>query len=103
MTKLADIAKKFIWIITRERDQRMSISKAAKKVGVPKRRIYDIVNVLQGVELAQHSKGKSIQWLGCKPLESSPIQDACPIDAQIADIDKMIQEKEQEIEEIMNG
>lgn len=40
-----------------------------KVLNVPKRRIYDITNVLEGINLIQRYKKNHVRWIGTSPDE----------------------------------
>lgn len=58
------LTKKFINLIKEAEDGVLDLNKAADMLGVQKRRIYDITNVLEGVGLIEKKLKNRIQWKG---------------------------------------
>ena len=48
---LGELTRKFIQLIQEAPEQSVDLNEAAKVLGVQKRRIYDITNVLEGIGL----------------------------------------------------
>jgi hypothetical protein len=61
---LGNLAKRFIAWVESEKsvDNIVDLNEAAKKLGVHKRRIYDITNVLEGISLIEKSSKNCIRW-----------------------------------------
>lgn len=66
---LGELTRKFIQLIQEAPEQSVDLNEAAKVLGVQKRRIYDITNVLEGIGLIQKSIKNKIRWRG---LRGSP-------------------------------
>lgn len=50
-------------------DKCLDLNQAMKWLEVPKRRIYDITNVLEGINLIQRYKKNHVRWIGTAPDE----------------------------------
>jgi hypothetical protein len=61
---LGNLAKRFIALAESEQnnDNILDLNKAARILGVHKRRIYDITNVLEGISLIEKSSKNCIRW-----------------------------------------
>jgi hypothetical protein len=61
---LGNLAKRFIALVESEHcdDNILDLNKAARILGVHKRRIYDITNVLEGISLIEKSSKNCIRW-----------------------------------------
>ena len=57
------LTKKFIYLLQAEKGNQIYINDAAKMLGVQKRRVYDITNVLQGIELITKTEKNKIKWV----------------------------------------
>ncbi|XP_069469677.1 transcription factor E2F3 [Ambystoma mexicanum] len=64
-TSLGLLTKKFIELLSQSADGVVDLNKAAEILKVQKRRIYDITNVLEGIDLLEKKSKNNIQWLGC--------------------------------------
>ncbi|XP_056153939.1 transcription factor E2F3 [Lampris incognitus] len=65
-TSLCLLTRKFLQLLAHSRDGVVDLNTATVELGVPKRRLYDITNVLEGVHLVKKSSKNNIQWLGCQ-------------------------------------
>uniref|UniRef100_A0A0A9FD94 E2Fa2-2 n=1 Tax=Arundo donax TaxID=35708 RepID=A0A0A9FD94_ARUDO len=71
-SSLSLLTKKFINLLERAEDGTLDLNKAAETLEVQKRRIYDITNVLEGVDLIEKTLKNMIRWKGfdmSKPKE----------------------------------
>eukprot|EP00123_Amoebidium_parasiticum_P014679 comp22597_c0_seq1/m.34634 comp22597_c0_seq1/g.34634 ORF comp22597_c0_seq1/g.34634 comp22597_c0_seq1/m.34634 type:complete len:343 (-) comp22597_c0_seq1:313-1341(-) len=66
-TSLGLLTKKFTTLLREVPDGILDLNKAAETLGVPKRRIYDITNVLEGIGLIEKKSKNNIQWKGVGP------------------------------------
>jgi len=55
-------------LVTAE-NQCLDLNNAMKVLDVQKRRIYDITNVLEGINLIQRYKKNHVRWIGTAPEE----------------------------------
>mmetsp|Transcript_3520 Transcript_3520/g.6594 ORF Transcript_3520/g.6594 Transcript_3520/m.6594 type:complete len:491 (-) Transcript_3520:154-1626(-) len=61
-SSLGLLTKKFVQLLTSAPNQVLDLNLAAEKLGVQKRRIYDITNVLEGIELIEKKSKNHIAW-----------------------------------------
>lgn len=61
---LVELTKRFIHLIKTDDEQTIDLNEAVKVLGVQKRRIYDITNVLEGIGLVSKGNKNIIQWEG---------------------------------------
>jgi sugar-specific transcriptional regulator TrmB len=64
-----ELTKKFIQLLVEAEEQCLDLNNAMKVLNVPKRRIYDITNVLEGINLIQRYKKNHVRWIGTSPDE----------------------------------
>uniref|UniRef100_A0A3Q2XL04 E2F transcription factor 2 n=1 Tax=Hippocampus comes TaxID=109280 RepID=A0A3Q2XL04_HIPCM len=63
-TSLGLLTKKFVGLIAESPDGVLDLNWATEVLEVQKRRIYDITNVLEGVQLIRKKSKNNIQWVG---------------------------------------
>lgn len=63
-TSLGLLTKKFVGLIKNAPDGVLDLNKASEYLDVQKRRIYDITNVLEGINLIAKKSKNNIQWKG---------------------------------------
>ncbi|NXJ66362.1 E2F6 factor, partial [Rostratula benghalensis] len=61
---LVYLTRKFMDLVKRAPDGVLDLNEVAKTLGVRKRRVYDITNVLDGIHLIQKRSKNLIQWVG---------------------------------------
>lgn len=62
-TSLGLLTKKFIYLLSESEDGVLDLNWAAEVLDVQKRRIYDITNVLEGIQLIRKKSKNNIQWV----------------------------------------
>ncbi|XP_011355882.1 transcription factor E2F2 isoform X2 [Pteropus vampyrus] len=62
-TSLGLLTKKFIYLLRESKDGVLDLNWAAEVLDVQKRRIYDITNVLEGIQLIRKKAKNNIQWV----------------------------------------
>ena len=62
-----ELTKKFIQLLVESDDQCLDLNNALMVLKVPKRRIYDITNVLEVINLIQRYKKNHVRWIGTTP------------------------------------
>ncbi|XP_066494649.1 transcription factor E2F2 [Tiliqua scincoides] len=72
-TSLGLLTKKFIHLLSESEDGVLDLNRAAEVLDVQKRRIYDITNVLEGIQLIRKKSKNNIQWLGTGIFEDSSV------------------------------
>ena len=63
-SSLGLLTKKFVALIQAAQEGVLDLNQAATMLGVQKRRIYDITNVLEGIGLIEKRSKNNIQWKG---------------------------------------
>jgi hypothetical protein len=80
---LVELTKKFICLLVDADDKCLDLNQAMVDLEVQKRRIYDITNVLEGINLIERYKKNHVRWIATAPdeivrkraLESSTIDE----------------------------
>ena len=70
LSSLGVLTKNFVELLQNTENGTIDLNKAAEKLGVQKRRIYDITNVLEGIRLIEKKPKGNIFWLGSTELDS---------------------------------
>ncbi|XP_021377574.1 transcription factor E2F3-like [Mizuhopecten yessoensis] len=84
-TSLGLLTKKFVGLLKNAREGVLDLNKAAEHLEVQKRRIYDITNVLEGINLISKKSKNNIQWKGC--TNSIAANPDCPaLSTEIVDL-----------------
>ncbi|KAI8068069.1 E2F/DP family winged-helix DNA-binding domain-containing protein [Gongronella butleri] len=63
-SSLSLLTKKFIQLIQAKHGQDLDLKQAAQQLNVQKRRIYDITNVLEGIQLIEKVSKNRVRWIG---------------------------------------
>ncbi|KFR03422.1 Transcription factor E2F2, partial [Nipponia nippon] len=72
-TSLGLLTKKFIRLLSESPDGVVDLNRAAEVLEVQKRRIYDITNVLEGIQLIRKKSKNNIQWMGTGIFEDAAV------------------------------
>ncbi|XP_042295719.1 transcription factor E2F2-like [Sceloporus undulatus] len=72
-TSLGLLTKKFIHLLNESEDGVLDLNRTAEVLDVQKRRIYDITNVLEGIQLIRKKSKNNIQWMGTGLFEDSTV------------------------------
>jgi E2F/DP family winged-helix DNA-binding domain len=89
---LSVLTKKFIELIRNSPDGTIDLNRAVEVLGVQKRRIYDITNVLEGINYVEKLQKNTIRWIGAA---EDPSQEK-----EIAETRRRLDEMEEEEAEI---
>ncbi|TNM95331.1 hypothetical protein fugu_016414 [Takifugu bimaculatus] len=89
-TSLGLLTKKFVGLIAESPDGVLDLNWATEVLEVQKRRIYDITNVLEGVQLIRKKSKNHIQWLVGDVFEGGAGggQKACTLRKEIGDLEQ---------------
>eukprot|EP00066_Takifugu_rubripes_P001534 XP_003962775.2 PREDICTED: transcription factor E2F2 [Takifugu rubripes] len=89
-TSLGLLTKKFVGLIAESPDGVLDLNWATEVLEVQKRRIYDITNVLEGVQLIRKKSKNHIQWLVGDVFEGGTGggQKACTLRKEIGDLEQ---------------
>ncbi|NXP78362.1 E2F2 factor, partial [Ramphastos sulfuratus] len=72
-TSLGLLTKKFLRLLSDSPDGVVDLNRAAEALEVQKRRIYDITNVLEGIQLIRKKSKNHIQWMGTGMFEDAAV------------------------------
>mmetsp|Transcript_4329 Transcript_4329/g.8689 ORF Transcript_4329/g.8689 Transcript_4329/m.8689 type:complete len:345 (-) Transcript_4329:1692-2726(-) len=61
-SSLAQLTRRFVNLLEEAPNGEVDLNNAAQQLNVPKRRIYDITNVLEGIQLIEKKSKNIIQW-----------------------------------------
>ncbi|XP_068195057.1 transcription factor E2F2 isoform X2 [Antennarius striatus] len=88
-TSLGLLTKKFVGLLAESPDGVLDLNWATEILEVQKRRIYDITNVLEGVQLIRKKSKNNIQWLVGDVFEGGTNggQKACSLRKEITDLE----------------
>ncbi|XP_053701390.1 transcription factor E2F2 isoform X2 [Synchiropus splendidus] len=89
-TSLGLLTKKFVGLIAESPDGVLDLNWATEVLEVQKRRIYDITNVLEGVQLIRKKSKNNIQWLVGNVYEggASGGERACALRKELGDLER---------------
>ncbi|XP_044022894.1 transcription factor E2F2 isoform X1 [Siniperca chuatsi] len=90
-TSLGLLTKKFVGLIAESPDGVLDLNWATEVLEVQKRRIYDITNVLEGVQLIRKKSKNNIQWLVGDVFEGGAGggEKACALRKELGDLDRV--------------
>ncbi|XP_017732892.1 PREDICTED: LOW QUALITY PROTEIN: transcription factor E2F1 [Rhinopithecus bieti] len=96
-TSLNLTTKRFLELLSRSADGVVDLNWAAEVLKVQKRRIYDITNVLEGIQLIAKKSKNHIQWLG----SHTTVGVSGRLEGLTEDL-RQLQESEQQLDHLMN-
>jgi len=70
-TSLGLLTKKFVSLFHADPSGTVDLNKASEGLGVQKRRIYDITNVLEGIGLVEKKSKNTVHWCGARNYDLS--------------------------------
>lgn len=82
---LVELTKKFILLLVEAKDKCLDLNKAMIILNVQKRRIYDITNVLEGINLIERYKKNHVRWIATPPSEIVKKRNRNSIDESLMD------------------
>ncbi|XP_010782881.1 transcription factor E2F2 [Notothenia coriiceps] len=90
-TSLGLLTKKFVGLIAESPDGVLDLNWATEVLEVQKRRIYDITNVLEGVQLIRKKSKNNIQWLVGDVFEggASGGEKACALRKELGELERV--------------
>lgn len=74
-SSLGLLTKKFVQVLKASPGNTLDLNRAASELGVQKRRIYDITNVLEGIGLIQKEGKNHVSWNNDPPVDLSRAED----------------------------
>ncbi|XP_040910143.1 transcription factor E2F3 [Toxotes jaculatrix] len=63
-TSLGFLTRRFADMLSRSSDGVLDLNIVAQELNAPKRRVYDVTNVLEGIQLIKKKSKNNIEWLG---------------------------------------
>ncbi|XP_065804312.1 transcription factor E2F3 [Labrus bergylta] len=63
-TSLGFLTRRFAELLRRSSDGVLDLNLVAQELNAPKRRVYDVTNVLEGIQLIKKKSKNYIQWMG---------------------------------------
>lgn len=106
-SSLSDLTRRFMALLKSSPEGVLDLNKAAKTLGIQKRRLYDVTNVLSGIKLVEKKSRSHIQWIGpdLNELEIRPEQrqleaELLDLSAQEASLDELIKDCSQQWDEL---
>ncbi|XP_029298576.1 LOW QUALITY PROTEIN: transcription factor E2F3 [Cottoperca gobio] len=63
-TSLGLLTRRFAEILSRSSDGVLDLNLVAQELNAPKRRVYDVTNVLEGIQLIKKKSKNFVEWLG---------------------------------------
>ena len=83
LSSLGVLTKNFVELLQNTDQGAIDLNKAAELLGVQKRRIYDITNVLEGINLIEKKPKGNIFWLGSGDLDPDAEKKMLELEAEI--------------------
>ena len=71
-SSLGELTRKFMILLHGSKNRSIDLNEGAEALGIQKRRIYDITNVLEGVGLIEKEGKNVIRWCG-GDIDNHPI------------------------------
>ena len=107
-SSLSDLTPRFMALLRSSPEGVLDLNKAAETLGIPKRRLYDVTNVLSGIKLVEKKSRSHIQWIGpdLNELEIRPKQrqleaELLDLSAKEASLDELIKDCSQQWDELL--
>ncbi|CAG0880431.1 unnamed protein product [Darwinula stevensoni] len=107
---LVNITKRFMTLVDSSPDRRIDINRASITLGVQKRRIYDITNVLEGIGVLQKESKNTCRWKGTlgdgEDADASGVllrEELEDLNEKENTMDQMIAEAEEELGRLKGG
>merc|ERR1719189_414102 len=94
-TSLGLLTKKFVSLFHSDPSGTVDLNKASEGLGVQKRRIYDITNVLEGIGLVEKKSKNTVHWCGNQKVDLSA--ERADLHTDLADLEA----KENELDQLI--
>ncbi|XP_047460429.1 transcription factor E2F3 [Mugil cephalus] len=88
---LVNLTQKFLELLKRSIDGVLDLNVVTQELGISKRRVYDVTNVLEGIQLIKKTSKNHIQWMGGGVIGKS--------DQEL----KVLAEKEEKLDELIRS
>eukprot|EP00698_Gefionella_okellyi_P020080 TRINITY_DN6260_c0_g1_i1.p1 TRINITY_DN6260_c0_g1~~TRINITY_DN6260_c0_g1_i1.p1 ORF type:complete len:193 (+),score=16.16 TRINITY_DN6260_c0_g1_i1:27-605(+) len=102
-SSLGLLTQKFVSQLRSAPEGILDLNAAADNLGVQKRRIYDITNVLEGVGLIQKKSKNNIQWRGVGASSGEAGREAAGLRESIAALQRRESELDGQIKKLQGG
>ncbi|KAL1765787.1 transcription factor E2F6 isoform X1 [Sigmodon hispidus] len=86
---LVYLTRKFMDLVRSAPGGILDLNKVATKLGVRKRRVYDITNVLDGIELVEKKSKNHIRWIGSDLNNFGALPQQKKLQAELSDLSAM--------------
>ena len=101
-TSLGLLTKKFVSLFHTDPNGQVDLNKASEGLGVQKRRIYDITNVLEGIGLVEKISKNTVHWCGTQKHDLSAQYadlhtDLADLEAKENELEKLIATSNQQL------
>lgn len=106
-TSLGLLTKKFVSLFHSDPSGTVDLNKASEGLGVQKRRIYDITNVLEGIGLVEKKSKNTVHWCGAQKHDLSAEHadlhtDLADLEAKEKELDTLIDQAELQLKYLNN-
>ncbi|XP_035490155.1 transcription factor E2F3 isoform X3 [Scophthalmus maximus] len=98
-TSLTFLTRRFAELVNHSTDGVFDLNLIALQLNAPKRRVYDVTNVLEGIKLIKKKSKNNIEWLG-GPVTVEQTQELCPLIEAEKKLDELIQSCTRQIYQI---
>ncbi|AWP04871.1 hypothetical protein SMAX5B_016222 [Scophthalmus maximus] len=98
-TSLTFLTRRFAELVNHSTDGVFDLNLIALQLNAPKRRVYDVTNVLEGIKLIKKKSKNNIEWLG-GPVTVEQTQELCPLIGAEKKLDELIQSCTRQIYQI---
>merc|ERR550519_2430163 len=104
-TSLGLLTKKFVSLFHPDPSGTVDLNKASEGLGVQKRRIYDITNVLEGIGLVEKKSKNTVHWCGARGQETKSLStefdsDLAQLEAKETELDELIRDAEESLKRV---
>jgi len=104
-TSLGLLTKKFVSLFHTDPTGTVDLNKASEGLGVQKRRIYDITNVLEGIGLVEKKSKNTVHWCGQRNFDLTAEHadlhtDLADLEAKENELDLLIQQSELQLKHL---
>ena len=106
-TSLGLLTKKFVSLFHSDPSGTVDLNKASEGLGVQKRRIYDITNVLEGIGLVEKKSKNTVHWCGARNYDLTAEHadlhtDLADLEAKESELDTLIAQAELQLKYLNN-
>eukprot|EP00210_Caulerpa_lentillifera_P001574 g1512.t1 len=105
-SSLGSLSKRFQELIEETEDGILDLREVADCLEVPKRRVYDVTNVLEGVDLLEKTSRNTVRWksgqIDCRKREFMDEDKERNLELEIKQLEEMEAKFELEIQNVLN-